>query len=111
MRNDPCVLPDALVSRYQDASAVVKECEAEISRLILEHYGIAKGDILQDPDTGCQYKVLSAHGYRRSIGADMYDNRCYVQAVRYFKSGNRAGRTARSSTHLGEVTRYKKVNV
>lgn len=98
-------------NQIQDRLAEIDEerraLEREFSDLVLAELDISTQDVFEEQDTGCCYVVHEARGH-----AAVYSNSSWhvtIRCSRVYKSGRRAGKLARSDTHITLSPRYKKV--
>lgn len=84
-----------LLDKLAAAKQVVAKIEQEINQTALRNLGIKPGEIFCHTETGLHYKIEGFHAW-----ADLNTVRISVDAYRYYQSGRRAGRTARSRSHL-----------
>lgn len=84
------------IDRLKRAEAEATEARRDMSTTFLAHYGIQKGDLVEDTSTGLHYRIDWA-----SVTLDHRGEvQAHVSGRRVWKSGRRAGREASSHSFL-----------
>ncbi len=84
------------IDRLKRAEAETDAARQDISKTFLAHYGIKKGDLVEDTSTGLHYRIDWA-----SVSLSRTDEpHVHVSGRRVWKSGRKAGREAHSTSFL-----------
>jgi len=78
--------------------ALKGECdrlEHELAAELVQQAGYKKGDLVEDQSTGLWYEVSGAHGYFW-----LNEMKISLEVRRYWRSGRKTGKTARSTSHI-----------
>jgi len=98
---------DEIRDRLAELDEERRALEAEFSAIVLAEMGVSESDVYEERDTGCCYVVHEARGH-----ASVYSNRNWhvtIRCSRVYKGGRRAGKLARSDTHITLSDRYIKI--
>lgn len=89
-------LPQDLLRRRIDAQNTLNACDKEIERIVLEHAGLKVGDVLEEPDSGLRYELSHASAHITNSGELGPATGISLRGRRVYKTGRKAGKTARS---------------
>lgn len=87
---------DKLLNELAEIETAKRECERKINEEALKNVGVKPGEIMVNKYTGLHYQITGFRAYVNIPG----HVKISVDAYRYYKSGRRAGKTARSSSWI-----------
>jgi len=92
----------ALAARCAELRTLLRQAEAAFSADTIRRTGLAVGDVLRDPDTGCTYRVESAQAWPHVAGAGP---RIYIEGRRIYSTG----RTPARRTSAIDMSRLERI--
>jgi hypothetical protein len=89
-------VPQSMLDELEAAEKAVDEIRSRINKAALANLDVTPGEIMVHKFNGLRYKVEGFHAYPvRGDGV-----RISISARRYYQSGRREGRTARSASFV-----------